>query len=415
VTGGTVSDLADAIRYAAGLSVPGPATPLAAPLRVVNISLGTSQDTTELSDACAAAEAAGVLVVAAAGNDAGTSLLYPAAYASVLAVGAVDGRLVRASYSNSGAALDCVAPGGNNDRDVGADGFTDDVLSSMRVETRTPATVGHVYYGGTSMATPHVAGVAALVLSVNPAITLAQLRTTILSTCRDLDVPGFDTGTGNGLVQAGEAVRKALVDLGTPRGDPAKLALSSTTIRIPAGQTLGTVYANNGGGGTLNITSVVASTDNGLPWLSALRTASNAGDPSNTTLVIAAVDRTGLSNGFYSGSVIVMSGATTLGLLRVVLEVGPAPLDGVGFSVVALDPVSGAIVKSAIAAPQSGYHYALRGLPAGTYKVRAGTDLDHDGFFCEAPDWCGNYGGTVPGTVTVHANQVTTGADVVIK
>ncbi len=415
VTGGTVSDLADAIRYAAGLSVPGPAAPLAAPLRVVNISLGTTQDTTELSDACDAAAAAGTLVVAAAGNGDGAPLLYPAAYSTAMGVGAVDGRLVRASYSNVGAALDCMAPGGNDDRDVGADGFVDDVLSSMRDETRTPATSGHVYYGGTSMATPHVTGVAALVLSVNPAITLAQLRTTILSTCRDLDVPGFDTSTGNGLLQAGEAVRKALADLGAPRADAPKLALSSTTIRIPSGQSVGSVYANNGGGGTLTITSVVASTDNGLPWLTANRTSSGAGDPSNTTLVIAAVDRTGLSNGFYSGSVLVKNGSTTLGLLRVVLEVGPAPLDGVGFSVVALNPTSGAVVKSAVAVPQTGYRYAFRGLPAGTYKIRAGTDLDHDGFFCEAADWCGDYGGTVPGTVTVTANQVTTGADVVLK
>lgn len=415
VTGGTVSDLADAIRYAAGLSVPGPATPLAAPLRVVNISLGTSQDTTELADACQAASDAGVLVVAAAGNSGVGTLLFPAAYATALGVGAVDGRLVRASYSNTGAELDCVGPGGNNDRDVGADGFADDVLSSMRDETRTPATSGHVYYGGTSMASPHVAGVAALVLSVNPAISLSQLRTTLLSTCRDLDVPGLDNSTGNGLVQAGEAVRKALADLGTPRADAPRLALSSTTIRIPAGQTLGTVYANNGGGGTLTITSVVASTDNGLPWLSASRTSSAVGDPSNTTLVIAAVDRTLLSNGFYAGSVLVKNGATTLGLLRVVLEVGSAPLDGLGFSVVALDPTSGAIVKSAIAVPQTGYRYTFRGLPVGTYKIRAGTDLDHDGFFCEAPDWCGDYGGTVPGTVTVNPNQVTTGADVVIK
>jgi serine protease len=412
-TGGTVSDLADAIRYAAGLSVPGPATPLAAPLRIVNISLATTIDTTELSSACQAAFDAGVLVVCASGNSAGP-VSYPAAYPTAFAVGAVDGRLVRASYSNSGPSLDCVAPGGNDDRDVDGDGFLDDVLSTIRDDRRLPSTPGEIYYGGTSMASPHVAGVAGLVLSVNPALTLAQLKATLLASCRDLDVAGVDDLTGAGLIQAGEAVRQALADLGTPRTDPALLQLSSTTIRIPSGQTVGSVYVNNAGGGTLTVTSVVGSTDNGLPWLTGART-SSASASTNTALVLAIVDRTGLSNGFYSGSLLVKNGTTPLGLLRVVLEVGAAPLDGIAFSVVAIDNASNGVVKSSLALPETGYRFTLRGIAPGTYRIRAGTDLDRDGFFCEAPDWCGDYGGAVPGTVTVTSGQVTTGADVELK
>ena len=413
VAGGTVSDLADAIRYAAGLSVPGPVTPLAAPLRVVNISLATTVDTTELSLACQAAFDAGVLVVCAAGNSNGP-LSYPAAYPTALAVGAVDGRLVHASYSSSGPELDCVAPGGNDDRDVGADGFGDDVLSTYRDEQRLPSTPGEVYYGGTSMASPHVAGVAGLVLSINPALTLAQLRATILSTCRDLDVVGVDDLTGAGLVEAGEAVRKTLADLGTPRTDPASLALSSATLRIVSGQSVGSVYVNNAGGGTLHVTSVVASTDNGLPWLSGLRTSSSSVS-SDTELVLAVVDRAGLANGFYAGSLLVRNGTTPLGLLRVVLEVGPAPLDGLAFSVVAIDNTTNGVVKSALAQPAAGYRFALRGVAAGTYRIRAGTDLDRDGFFCEAPDWCGDFGGSVAGTITVQPGLVTSGVDVELR
>ena len=64
---------------------------------------------------------------------------------------------------------------------------------------------------------------------------------------------------------------------------------------------------------------------------------------------------------------------------------------------------------------ETGYRFALRGILPGTYRIRAGTDLDRDGFFCEAADWCGNYGGAVPGTVVVTAGGVTTGADVTLR
>ncbi len=413
LTGGTVSDLADAIRYAAGLSVPGPAAPLSVPLRVVNVSLATTVNATELALACQSASDAGVLLVCAAGNNGGP-VAYPAAYATTFAVGAVDGRLVRASYSGSGPELDCVAPGGDDGRDVGADGFVDDVLSTVRDETRLPSSPSEIYYGGTSMAAPQVAGVAALVLSVNPALTLAQLRATILTSCRDLDVPGFDESTGSGLLQAGEAVRQALFDLGTPRTDPPALMLSSTAIRIPSSQSVGSVYVNNAGGGLLAVTSVVARTDNGLPWLSGART-SSASPSSDTELVLAIVDRAGLSNGSYAGSLLVMDGTTALGLVRVVLEVGAQPLNGIAFSVVAINDSNGGVVKSGLAIAETGYRFALRGIAPGTYRIRAGTDLDRDGFFCEAADWCGNYGGVVPGTLPVTSGQVTTGADVVLR
>lgn len=414
VTGGTISDLSDAIRYAAGLTVPGPAAPLAAPLRIINISLGTSLDSTELSSACQAAADAGVLIVAAAGNDGGP-VLFPAAYTSAFAVGAVDGRLVHASYSNTGPSLECLAPGGKSDRDVAADGFGDGILSTVRDETRLPSTASHVYYGGTSMAVPHVAGVAALVLSVDPTLSLAALRTTLLSTCRDLGVAGFDDTNGFGLIQAGEAVRLALSNKGTPRTDPPSLALSSRAVRIPEGQTTATVYVNNAGGGTLTITSVVPSTDDGLPWLSGFRTAASPGDPSNTTLVIAAVDRTGLSTGFHAGSLLIRNGAVPLGVLRVVLEVGDSPLDGVSFSLTAIDDATGVVVKSGFAIPETGYRFALRGVPEGRYRLRAGTDLDRDGLFCEANDWCGQLGGAIPGTVQVIAGQVASAGDIVLS
>src|SRR5204863_6783142 len=137
--------------------------------------------------------------------------------------GAVDSRLVYASYSNVGPQVACVAPGGNDNRERDGDGFLDGVPSDVVDETVSPSAPGEAEYVGTSMAAPHVAGVAALVLSVDPSLTRSQLIDVVLSSCRDLGVPGTDDGTGHGLVQAGEAVKLALAGLGTPRTDSPRL------------------------------------------------------------------------------------------------------------------------------------------------------------------------------------------------
>jgi hypothetical protein len=323
--GGTISDLSDAIRYAAGLDPTATGPKLAAPLRIINVSLGTSQPSAELQAACEAAEAEGTLICAASGNSGG-AVLYPAAYPSVLAVGAVDGRLVYASYSNKGPSLDCVAPGGNENRDVAGDGFSDAVLSTVLDETQVPAVPGETAYSGTSMAVPHVAGVAALVLSVDPSLSLAALRTTLLSTCRDLDVAGIDDVTGHGLVQAGAAVRFALAAKGTPRADAPRLLLSTGSIRLPSTESVGTIHVDNGGGGVLHVAGVTVSTDSGTPWLSSFLPVGPHSDAVDAGMIAVAVNRTGLPVGTYAGNVYVSDGAATIGSIRVVMEVGPVPL-----------------------------------------------------------------------------------------
>ncbi len=412
--GGTISDLSDAIRYAAGLAATADGPALASPLRVINVSLGTSQPSAELQAACDAAEAAGTLVCAAAGNTGG-AVLYPAAYPSVLAVGAVDGRLVYATYSGHGPSLDCVAPGGNENRDVAADGFSDAILSTILDETVIPAVPGQTYYSGTSMSVPHLAGVAALVLSVDPALSLQALRSTILSTCRDLDVQGPDDTTGRGLVQAGEAVRYALAALGTPRADAPRLLLSSTSIRLPFSESVATVYVDNGGGGVLHIAGVSTTTDSGAPWLSSFLPGGLHSDAVDAGMIAVSVSRTGLATGTYAGNVYVSDGFSTIGSIRVVMEVGSHPLTTATILVVARQQPSGVVRATALADGAHGFRYAFHGLAAGTYTVTAGTDLDNDGFFCEAPDWCGSFGGTTATPLVVEPGDVLLGTNVTIK
>jgi serine protease len=157
--------------------------------RVINLSLGGGESSTVLADAVLYARHKDVLIVAAAGNDGGT-VGVPARLAGVLAVGAVDVALVRAPFSAGGRALDLVAPGVGILQQTldGAGGYADRSFS------------------GTSMATPHVAGIAALALAAGRAKTAIGVVRLLTRTALDLGPAGRDTAYGAGLVRADAAV-----------------------------------------------------------------------------------------------------------------------------------------------------------------------------------------------------------------
>jgi hypothetical protein len=159
----------------------------------------------------------GCVVVFASGNDYSSPISYPASLSNVIAVGAIDNTGQRASFSNYGTALDVVAPG--------VDLYTTDIQGSAGYVT------GNYYssFSGTSAACPHVAGVAALILSIRPDLTQVQVRQLIESTCQK--VSGYTytnnashpNGTwnnqvGHGLVNAYAAVNTALA-MWTPEID----------------------------------------------------------------------------------------------------------------------------------------------------------------------------------------------------
>jgi serine protease len=147
-------------------------------------------------------------VVAATGNSGIGSLFYPAAYDSVVAVGSVDYNGDLTGYSNYGDGMEVVAPGGDLTADVDGDGYADGVLqntfSQMYYSDGFSETLAdtssfdYVYLQGTSMASPHVAALAALLISNGS--SAGNVRTLIRDSATDKGTPGYNTTYGYGLI-----------------------------------------------------------------------------------------------------------------------------------------------------------------------------------------------------------------------
>ncbi|WP_267120712.1 S8 family peptidase, partial [Xanthomonas sacchari] len=194
--GGYTSDIADAITWASGGTVSGVPTNQN-PAEVINMSLGGSGTcSSTYQNAINGAVSRGTTVVVAAGNSStNVSSSVPANCNNVIAVAATTSSRAKASYSNYGAGIDISAPGSN-------------ILSTLNDGTTTPGNPSYASYNGTSMATPHVAGVVALMQSVAPtALTPAQVESTIKNTAASFSC---SQGCGAGLLDANAAVTAAL-------------------------------------------------------------------------------------------------------------------------------------------------------------------------------------------------------------
>jgi serine protease len=210
--GGYTSDIIDGMRWAAGLSVTGvPAN--SHPARAINISLGGSGAcSAEQQTAINEIVAAGTVVVVAAGNsNTDASNFNPANCNNVITVAATNRSGYRSYYTNYGSVVEISAPGGDT-----SSSDSNGVLSTLNTGTQGPVADTYAYYQGTSMATPHVTGVASLVLSVKPSLTPAQVLQVLQSTARAFPV-GSTCNTsicGAGIVDAAAAVHAVSTNVG---------------------------------------------------------------------------------------------------------------------------------------------------------------------------------------------------------
>ena len=195
--GGYNSDIADGIVWAAGGNLAGQSVN-PNPAKVLNLSLGGSGPcSATLQSAIDSARALGAVVVVAAGNsNAAVSGFSPANCRGVIAVGAVGRTAARAPYSNYGPAVDIAAPGGSM-----STGAANGVLSTIDVGSTGPAGDGYQFYQGTSMAAPHVAGVAALMLARRPDLLPFELEVLMRSHARAFPA-ACSGGCGTGLLDA---------------------------------------------------------------------------------------------------------------------------------------------------------------------------------------------------------------------
>ncbi|MBN8506369.1 MAG: S8 family serine peptidase [Burkholderiales bacterium] len=202
--GGYTSDIADGMIWASGGTVSGlPAN--ATPAKVLNLSLGGSGacDTTSQS-AINSARSRGATVVVAAGNsNVNVSNASPANCSGVIAVASVGPTGGKAYYSNFGSLVDVAAPGGDT-----SGGSANGILSTLNAGTTTPGADNYAYYQGTSMATPHVAGVVALMYQAKPAATPDEIETALKTSTRAF--PATCSQCGTGIVDAPAAIAKLL-------------------------------------------------------------------------------------------------------------------------------------------------------------------------------------------------------------
>jgi serine protease len=235
--GGYMSDIIDAVTWAVGGSVPG-VPPNPTPARVVNLSLGaTAECSTAFQDTLNFAADKGAVVVVAAGNQGQpASNSTPANCDRVITVGSTGRDGARAPYSNYGPAVDISAPGGYM-----ATGIANGIASTWNAGTTTPGQETYAYRQGTSMAAPHAAGVAALLLAADGALTPDQVEKTLKSTARPLPQKCDVSSCGAGLLDATAALAAL------PEAPPPAPALSAGSAAVQGDAAVGrTLTADEG-------------------------------------------------------------------------------------------------------------------------------------------------------------------------
>jgi len=394
IGGGTEYDVLQAVRYAAGLDNDSGTLP-AQRAAVINLSLSGGGFSQTAQEVFSAARAQGLLLVAAAGNELSTAPSYPAAYDGVVSVSAVDINGNLAWYSNNGPTIDVAAPGGDTRADFNGDGFPDGVLSTCGDDTSGSIRYTYCFSQGTSMASPHVAGVAALMKAIYPALTPDEFDLLLINGFLT-NSAGRDDQFGYGQIDAFRAVAAAQNRAGGAPLPPTIIvapAFLNLSVGGVASQSVDLEIRNGVVQAPLTISSVIS--DPAAAWLSVTE---KTVDANKLGVYSVTADPGALTPGVYAANITVSAADPSVksATVPVRLQVfSPVSGGNVGFIYVLLvDPdtletVSEVDVPFNAGAAQ--YRYTFSGVPAGTYLIYAGTDANNNSLLGDSGEAIGAY------------------------
>lgn len=383
---GSTEDIIQSILFSARLANRSGTLP-AQRADIINMSLGgRGLCGGAWQDAITRARAAGVIVIAAAGNDNADGDYTPAGCTGVVSVSSVGVGRTRAPYSNFGTAVDVAAPGGDMSVDRNGDGAYDGIFSTYSIRDGATYYSSYQLLQGTSMATPHVAGVAALMKSVNASLTPENFDTLLAagSLTDDIGAPGRDS-LGIGLINAAKAVRAAAS--ATPPPAPPQLIVTPTTVNFGDIGTVNEVTIGNAGTGSVSTTTRATS----AAWISVAPVQTDAAGLGTYRITI---NRAGLAAGTYNGWVEFRGNVGNPVRTSVLMQVVTTPsVPSAGYHYVLLiDSATGDTVEQVeVDANGGSVNYSFADVAPGLYELAAGTDMNNDQFICDEAEACTEY------------------------
>lgn len=405
--GGTAYDIAQGVRYAAGLPNDSGRTAPTALVPIINMSIqsGSTQCPQVYADAFAAARARGVIAIVSSGNY-NTLASSPSTCPGAIAVSATDLVDQKAPYSNFGPLIDVAAPGGDSSADRNGDGYGDGVLSTDYDDSAGPRQPVYQFKNGTSMAAPHVAGVAALMKAAHPGLTPEQFDQALMAGALTVDIAGNgptvrDDIYGYGLIDAVKAVTEARrLAGGAPT--PALLVAQPTTLELAETLNQAQFDLINAGQGAVGAVQAVATQS----WVSLTPPAS--GGLGRWTLT---VNRAGLVPGQYRAEIVLSSATAGTARVQLGLRVGAPPV-GAGklgrLYALLIDVATGLPIAQVDTEAAGNYGFTFVDRLPGSYLLVAGSDLDNDGFICDAGESCGIYPSfALPGVIELGVENLT--------